>query len=165
MSELLSPQLLYALGLLILGFILILLEIFVIPGLNIFGILGFLTLCSGVFVAYRVGPVYAGVVGALGIVGTGLLIWLLVRQRAWSRLVLARATTRAEGYDASEPGISDLVGRRGEAATPLRPAGRMALEEELVDVVTEGDFIERGGLVVVVVVDGNRVVVQRVVDK
>ena len=34
----LSPELLYAVGLLILGFVLILLEIFVIPGFNIFGI-------------------------------------------------------------------------------------------------------------------------------
>ena len=163
MSEFLSPQLIYALGLLILGFILILLEIFVIPGFNMFGILGFLTLCSGVYVAYRVGPEYAVVVGAVGLAGTAALIWMLVRQRAWSRLVLDNATTREAGYDSSKPGISDLVGQCGEAVTPLRPAGRMALGGALVDVVTEGDFVERGVMVEVVLVDGNRVVVQRVV--
>ena len=164
MSEFVSPQLVYAVGLLILGFILILLEIFVIPGFNIFGILGFFTVSSGVYVAYRVGPAQAGVVGALGLLGTAILVWIMVRNRAWSRLVLESATTREEGYDVSRSGLGDLVGVRGLAVTALHPAGRMEVGEELLDVVTEGDFVEKGALVEVVVVDGNRVVVQRVVE-
>ena len=38
----------YALALLVLGFVLVLMEIFVIPGLNIFGIVGFLTAVAGI---------------------------------------------------------------------------------------------------------------------
>ena len=165
MTELVSPQLAYAVGLLILGFILILLEIFVIPGFNIFGILGFLTVCSGVYVAYREGPEYAVVVGAIGVVGTLALVRLLVRNRVWNRLVLESATTRAAGYDVSKSGLEGMLGERGVAVTALRPAGRMEFGEKLVDVVTEGEFVEKGVLVEVVVVDGNRVVVQRVVDE
>ena len=156
-----SPELLYALGLLILGFVLILLEIVVIPGFNIFGILGFLTVCSGIYVAYRIGPAYAAGVGAIGLAGTVVLVWLLARNRAWDRLVLKSKTTRAEGYDSSKPGLQSLVGQQGEALTPLRPAGRAQFGEEPVDVVTEGDFITRGEIVEVLAVDGNRVVVHQ----
>ena len=42
----------YALALLVLGFVLVLLEIFVIPGLNIFGIIGFIAAVAGVVFAY-----------------------------------------------------------------------------------------------------------------
>ena len=42
----------YSLALLVLGFALILLELFVIPGLNIFGFIGFLATVAGVGFAY-----------------------------------------------------------------------------------------------------------------
>ena len=157
----LTPELLYALGLLILGFVLILLEIFVIPGFNIFGVVGFLTVCTGVFVAYQVGPLHAVGVGALGLAGTVVLVWLLVRNRAWQRLVLESETTRDQGYDSSRPGMEELVGARGAVLTPLRPAGRVQIGQEIVDVVTEGDFVKTGEEVEVLEVAGNRVVVQR----
>ncbi len=38
----------YAIGMLVIGFLLILLEIFLIPGINIFGILGFGTVCAAI---------------------------------------------------------------------------------------------------------------------
>ena len=152
----------YALSLLILGFGLILLEIFVIPGFNIFGIMGFLTLCTGVYYAYaELGPGQAVVVGILGLIGTVALIWLLIRNRAWSRLVLESKTTREQGYDSTQPGLGELVGQQGEALTPLRPAGRARFGEQIVDVVTEGNFVTLGEKVEVLAVEGNRVVVHR----
>ena len=161
----LSPELLYAVGLLILGFVLILLEIFVIPGFNIFGILGFLTICTGVYVAHKLGPGYAIGVGALGVGGTVALVWLLVRRRAWQRLVLESKTTRDQGYDSSRADMDSLVGARGTALTPLRPAGRGQIGENIVDVVSEGDFVATGEEVEILEVAGNRVVVQRFIKE
>ena len=156
-----SPELLYAVGLLVLGFVLILLEIFVIPGLNIFGIIGFFTVCTGVFVAYKLGPGHAIGVGALGVGGTAALVWLLVRNSAWQRMVLDSKTARDQGYNSSRPDMEALVGARGAALTPLRPAGRVQIGEQIVDVVTDGAFVTTGEEVEVLEVAGNRVVVQR----
>lgn len=162
--SLLDPELAawgYSLLLLLLGFVLVLLEIFVIPGLNIFGILGFGTLLVGIWYAYAtLGATAAAVVGVLGIVGTGALVRLLVRNRAWQRMVLSSRTSRQEGYDAAPAGLDGLLGQVGRAATPLRPAGRAFFGERSVDVVSEGNFIENGSAVEVVAVRGNRVVVQ-----
>ena len=150
----------YAIGLLILGFVMILLEVFVIPGFNIFGIAGFATVCMGVYFAYaRLGTQAAFLVGLAGLVGTVTLVWLLIRNRAWQRLVLERKTDRASGYTSAPASLETLVSSIGVATTPLRPAGRAQFEEQIVDVVTEGDFIESGDQVQVLSVHGNRIVV------
>ena len=154
---------LYAIGLLILGFVMILMEIFVIPGFNIFGIAGFATVCMGIYFAYaKLGTEAAVYTGLAGVVGTGALIWLLVRNRAWQRMVLERQTDRASGYTSAPAGLEDLVASKGVALTPLRPAGRAQFDEQIVDVVTEGDFVESGDQVEVLSVHGNRIVVHTV---
>lgn len=166
MSELVGAEALpwiYAIGLLILGFVLILLEIFVIPGFNIFGLSGFVTVCLGVaFAYYKLGTGPAILVGFLGMSGTGALIWMLVRNRAWQRLVLETETDRDSGYHSAPVGLrlDELVSQAGVAVTPLRPSGRAKFGEQLVDVVTEGNFIDPGAQVEVLSVNGNRVVVQ-----
>ncbi len=158
--------LIYSLLLLILGFGLILLEIFVIPGVNIFGIVGFCTMSAGVWYAYaKLGTGSAAVVAVLGLGGTFLLVRLLIRVRAWHRIVLDTDTGKSRGYDSSAPGLADLNGLSGEALTPLRPAGRAKIGDRIIDVVTEGDFVSTGEPIEVVEIGGNRVVVQKSADK
>ncbi|WP_238473393.1 NfeD family protein [Desulforamulus profundi] len=48
------------------------------------------------------------------------------------------------------------------AATPLRPAGTALIDGKRVDVVTEGEFIMPGTPVLVVMVEGTRVIVNAV---
>ena len=150
----------YSVGLLILGFVLILLEVFVIPGMNIFGILGFGTVCVGIWFAWaRLGPGPAILIGLLGMGGTAALVWSLVRNRAWDHLIRVDKTDRASGYDSSTGEWADLAGAVGTALTVLRPAGRARFGERIVDVVTDGGYIALGAAVEVLEVHGNRVVV------
>ena len=71
-----------------------------------------------------------------------------------SRLVLNEVSTRTGGGD-----LEKYIGKIGAAHTPLRPAGIAELDGVRLNVVTEGDYIERGATVRVVRVSGNRVVV------
>jgi membrane-bound ClpP family serine protease len=52
-----------------------------------------------------------------------------------------------------------LLGQKGSAVTRLAPSGKAQVGDELVDVITEGEFIDRGSAIVVTEVRGNRVVV------
>ena len=54
------------------------------------------------------------------------------------------------------------VGEEGVARTILRPAGKAEFGAALVDVVTDGEFLERGARVRVTMVEGDRVVVEAV---
>ena len=153
----------YALALLVIGFLLMRIEVFVIPGLNIFGLIGFLSAVAGVYFAYaKMGLGAAFIVAAVGLSGTVVLLRTVLKMRGWRRLVLSSATSREGGYNSALPGRDELLGQLGTALTPLRPAGRAQLGERAVDVVTEGGFVERGTAVEVVRVAGNRVVVHKV---
>ncbi|MDP6380168.1 MAG: NfeD family protein, partial [Phycisphaerae bacterium] len=54
------------------------------------------------------------------------------------------------------------VGEEGTASSTLRPAGKAKFGERLIDVVTEGDFIDAGARVRIIEVHGNRIIVKPV---
>ena len=53
------------------------------------------------------------------------------------------------------------VGDAGQALNDLRPAGRAQFGPLIVDVVTDGAWIEAGSKVVILAIRGNRVVVRK----
>lgn len=61
-------------------------------------------------------------------------------------------------------GLEALRGQTGRTITPLRPSGSTDFGGRRVDTVTEGTMIDRGQLVRVIAVHGNRVVVRQVED-
>jgi membrane-bound serine protease (ClpP class) len=58
--------------------------------------------------------------------------------------------------------FTDLVGHQGTAATHLLPGGRATIDGRLIDVIADGDIIDRGAPVEVVSVRGTRVMVRAV---
>ena len=56
------------------------------------------------------------------------------------------------------------IGQIGLAVSPLRPAGKVQFGEELVDVLTEGDFVDQGSRVRVYRVQGTTVIVRQLAD-
>jgi membrane-bound serine protease (ClpP class) len=53
------------------------------------------------------------------------------------------------------------LGQHGVADSVLRPAGKVRFDDRLVDVVTEGDFLDPGTAVEVVRLEGHHVIVRR----
>ena len=165
-----------------LGLIAIGVEIFVLPGTVVFGLVGFLCLILSLVLS-RQSFVLPG-----NVVEEGLLVTNLSQLTMMFVLVLAlgavmwRVMPKVPGFNkmflvppgsGEEPasnsvtsglGLNNdrlvaLVGRTGEAATTLKPTGAMELDGDRIDVVTEGDFVEQGVRVRVLYVEGNRVVV------
>lgn len=82
---------------------------------------------------------------------------------------LGAMTTTSKVFEAKEAiengaseSRSDLVGSIMMSYTDLRPAGVAVLNEEKFDVVTDGDFIEKGNKIEVVRVEGMRIVVRKI---
>ena len=57
---------------------------------------------------------------------------------------------------------SQLLNQVGEAFTDLRPSGKANIQEQRVDVVTEGVFLEKGNSVKVIAIEGQRIVVRKI---
>lgn len=150
-------------GLIILGFLLILAEIFLIPGFNIFGILGFISVIAGVITAYSsLSIYYAHLILIISIILSLILVRLIIRSRALHRMVLETSQSRKTGFSVQADDLQQLVGKIGIAYTKLRPAGMAIIDNQKYDVVSEGGFIDKNSQVEVAEVNGNRIVVRQV---
>jgi len=162
------------------GVALIALELFVIPGTIIVGVLGGLMALVGLVLSFQsfVLPEnemqtlyleenlqYFVAAVLLLILGGVLLSKILPGLPYFRRVILdspggpGRFTGQAEARILLE---TDRVrpGRRGKALSPLRPAGRADFDGEILDVQTEGEYVEAGTEVEILRVDSNKVVVK-----
>lgn len=148
------------------GVVLLLLELFVIPGFGIFGLGGIIALAVGLFLLLGADAAAAGIV-ALIFLGLAIALWLLFKffpkTNIWRKnLSLRFSSTTDRGYVSSDD-FSRLIGVEGIAYTILRPAGSAQFKDEFVDVVSEGGFIEKGCRVKVISAEGSRVVVRQII--
>ncbi len=155
----------------LLGVLLLLLEIFVIPGFGIAGISGIILILTGIFLSLVKHPLSAPATQltqafytmsfAIIITFAGLILsWkLLPHTGLWKRLVLSSAETRKEGFQ-SAASQESYLGKTGRSLSPLRPTGRAVIEENTQDVITEGEFIDKDKEIKVVKIEGNRIIVK-----
>jgi membrane-bound serine protease (ClpP class) len=169
--------------LVLVGVVLILIEVFVLPGFGIIGVLGIVAVIAGVFLSFTHTdfsiPQYSWEFDRLEEAGFtltmttvlllvfGIATWkLLPRTPLYRRLVLGQSQLIEEGYTVQEPDEADsLVGARGVATSMLRPAGRGRFGNKTLQVVSRAEFIDSGTPIVIVEVEGNRYVVDPVERK
>jgi membrane-bound serine protease (ClpP class) len=154
----------------IIGVILLLIEIFVIPGFGITGIVGIILMVAALFFGL-ITDIDIATTNAISIaiiqlastfVATAIVIYfiwkLLPKSQTFNKLILNENLPSKSGY-AAKPTFENLVGQTGKALTDLRPSGSAIINDERIDVVTEGDYIERGNEIIVKKVEGSKVVV------
>jgi membrane-bound serine protease (ClpP class) len=156
------------------GILLLALELFIIPGFGIAGVLGVGALLGGLILSMTGGGANAEfVLRIAGRVVSSLVVALLAslvvlrflpRLPLARRLVLETDLEASEGYASAPDTDRRWLGRTGHAVSPLRPAGIAHFDGERVDVVSDGDLIEPGATIEVIRVDGNRIVVRHVPD-
>ena len=143
----------------IIGVVLLLLEIFVIPGFGITGISGIVLIVGAlVFAAIDKvsfafpGNIASAVIRSLflviscALVALGLSMWLGSRLLASHKLAFAlHAEQKAEdGYVGVDMSIQAVVGRSGKTITDLRPAGKVRIGRDIYDAVSLlGDYIAK----------------------
>ena len=163
------------------GITFILMEVFVIPGFGIFGIGGIIMVCISIVLAAQSFLIPLNVrdmeklpnslfplVGA----GFGILVAVLALPRIlpdtpFLRNVILSPPQKPEielGDSKDSEATADLahlMGKRGTAATKLMPSGRAKFGDEICDVITQGQVVEKGEPVEVIEAVANRVVVKK----
>jgi len=179
-------------ALFVIGILLLMTEIFVLPGFGIVGFAGILCIMAGLFGMLVKNPpdklpwpqdVPAwndftwGVVGlASGFMGFVVLAWILTKYlpklQFLSGLILLptgakkgsefevsmTAPPESKGSSRTAPTVN--IGDVGEVVSTLRPSGRAKFGDAIIDVVAEGDFLDKGTRIEIIKVRGNRVVVK-----
>jgi membrane-bound serine protease (ClpP class) len=164
------------------GIICLAVELFVLPGMGIFGIGGGMMIIVSIILAsqtfvvptnsyqLRQFPVSLMMVAA-GMAG-GLAAIFAVRRFLpdtpyFNRMMLKPPAPQERDERSRRESLAvldHLHGKRGSATTPLVPAGKAQFGDQLVDVRSDGEFLPKGTPVVVSDVTGNIVVVRRAQD-
>lgn len=164
----------------IVGLILLLLEIFVIPGFGVAGVLGgtlvFLSLVFGLVgtvqdsdfifpVPHLDGLLRAVLVVLCSVVASTVVIFLFARHllhsRTFRRVEVATVQSRHDGYVALPVLSDDLIGQKGITRTTLRPSGNIEVNGEIYEAIAENGYMEKG---VTVKVTGRRDFVLTVIE-
>lgn len=156
-----------AVVLLLVGFCLVVLEVF-IPSGGTLTITAIISVGVSVYFAFAQSPGTGILFLAIAVVGMPLLAYemlkLFPKTEIGRRFLLFGPKDHEEVATSSERKLRSYEGKRGMTTTKLRPAGVAEIEGERVNVVSEGMIIESGKAVEVVDVSGNRVVVREVED-
>ncbi|EHQ92296.1 NfeD family protein [Desulfosporosinus youngiae] len=150
-------------ALILVGVALLAIEVFVIPGFGVSGILGMAALITGIFLVTD--SLLEGLIFTAGAITVlGFIIYLSFRlprtRRIWKKFSLSTRQTSNEGYVAPKPQYEMYLGQVGIALTQLRPAGTGDFNGVHLDVVTEGGFIGIGTSIRIIGVEGTRIIVR-----
>lgn len=157
------------------GLILLAVEIFVIPGFGVTGILGIVCVMAGLtlslvgnhdfdFEAVSTKDFTRAVLTVGCGIATGFLLMLWLSSRIGEKGLLKKVALKADlsGSVSMTYDLSHIVGQEGEAATVLRPSGKIEVNGELYDGVSECGFIERGARIRVTRFESSQFYVERV---
>ena len=169
----------------LIGLVCLAVELFVFPGMGIFGMSGILLmLCSIVMASHtfiwpthdyeyrELGYTLMQVTGMLVVVAVGAAILaryfpslplfnrLILKPEPWTGVETDETTARpvVEGYES----LSFLIGETGRTTSPLRPTGKARFGNLKIDVMAAVGFVETDSLVEVIDVQGTRVIVKQV---
>lgn len=155
-------NLLFATGLILLGFIMIVAEVF-IPSLGALSLLSVVSMGGGVFFAFNESTQWGiwFLFGALfGGIGAGFLAFKVFPKTPIGKKMIVAGPTFGDDPAATDPRQRGLEGKRGIAVSYLRPAGIVEIEGRRVDCVAEGELLDAGTRVVVIRIEGNQVFVR-----
>jgi len=159
------------------GVILLLVEIFLIPGFGVFGILGIAGILTGLtlgmipndafdFTFVPSGELFAALLTVIlaAFAGMALIFFLAPKINSWkafSSIALAGTQRRDEGYTSSFYEES-LLGKEGVTHTRLMPSGKVLIDDEVYDAYSRGEFIDKGEPVKVISTDGTSLKVKKI---
>ncbi|MGD8210750.1 MAG: NfeD family protein [Desulfobacterales bacterium] len=169
-----TELLLLIMGILLLGF-----ELLVIPGFGIAGIAGLLFIAAGAILAFQdfVIPdpslpwqaeiLTQNIVYVLGAFIMAIIVALFVTRYVLPKLSVVVEgpylnTTLEDSHANSFEAEGAKIGDIGVTTTLLRPSGKVKIKNDIFDGITQGEFVEKGTPVKILHIQGNRIIVSRI---
>ena len=165
-----------------LGVALVLVEVFVIPGTVIAGLAGLIAIVAALFLSLQPfatpggamdefvleGNLWNLILVLVSVVVLGFLGSRVLPKLPFFRKLLLTHKDPQESLEntgTDEGQLSPLVHKVGVAVTDLRPSGKIDIDGEPYDVVSDAGYVAAGNEVRVLLVQGNRVVVGPVAEE
>ncbi|MCB8963911.1 MAG: nodulation protein NfeD [Bacteroidales bacterium] len=151
----------------VVGVVLVLVEVFAIPGFGVTGISGIILIVAGLTLAMVDNNIFKGngsfpwilVIKPFSVVVASVFIGLvagialskrLLTSTMFPNLALNSELSGESGFVGIDLHIKNMVGMEGVAITVLRPSGKVQINDQWFDAVSEFGFIDKGEFVKVV---------------
>jgi membrane-bound serine protease (ClpP class) len=164
---------LFVLGLILLG-----VEIFVIPGFGVAGILGIVSIVTGLTLSlvYNDGFDFTFVdpekiirsflivtiSAVLAVIGSLYFGVRFLESSVFDRIILKSSQEKDSGFTSASVTHHSLVGQTGTALTMLRPSGKVEIDGEAYDATALTSYIEKGATIKVIKYETAQLVVRKV---
>lgn len=149
----------YIVTLIVLGFLLLFIEILLVPGFAVTGILGVASLVGSYFYTeHAFGAPASTIVLIINVVGITVMTVYVLRARTWKRFQLKTSIESRVPTCPEDMGIS--LGDIGVTTSRLAPVGTARFNGKSIEVKSLEGFVEEGTNVEVVLIEDNRVTVK-----
>ncbi len=145
-------------SLVVFGLLLVVAEVIFVPGTTVVGIIGFCFLVVGVGLSFKyfgseVGWVMLGSTS----VASGGLLYFSFTTNVWSRFSL-KSSNKSKVNEGELDQL--LVGMEGTTISALRPIGKAELNNQIVEVKTNGDYLDSGSRIRVIKIVSNQIIIE-----
>lgn len=146
------------LALILVGLLFLILEILVVPGTTVVGVVGFILMAIGIWQTY---VVYGSAKGHWVLAGSVVLtlgaLVLSLRSKTWNRAMLhTEILGKTNVYDAGKVKVGD----NGKAVSRLVPMGKAFINDDYYEVRTSGEFLDQETEIIVTKIEHNKIYVK-----
>ncbi len=162
----------------IIGVVLVIIELFAIPGFGVAGISGIILIVTGLTLSMidNIGFDFSGVPLRVTVIAfftviiasfASLVSSFFITQRLFGHhtmfgdLALMSTQQSNEGYISADKHYTEMMDKTGITHSILRPAGKVEIEGEVFDAVAESGYIEKGENVKVVNYENAQLIVRK----
>lgn len=148
--------------LILVGLLLVLAEVFLIPGFGVAGVLGLLSFGGSCFYAFHeLGSLAGIIVLIIDLVSVLIIVFMMLRAKTWKRMTLS---TNIDSKAVSSVENSLNLGEKGRTLTRLAPIGSVKFENDVYEVKALEGMIDPGVDVEIVLIEDNKIYVRQVTD-
>jgi membrane-bound ClpP family serine protease len=146
--------------LILVGILMLLIEILVIPGSGVAGIIGFGLMVAGIWIAYtnegvREGHITLGITLAVNVIG----LLLALRSKTWNNAMLH---TEIDGKTRTIDLDLIKVGDRGKTISRCAPMGKAIFHNQFYEVSAYSDFIDQEKEIEITKISGNKIFIKQI---
>ncbi len=158
------------------GIVLIIIEVFILPGFGVFGVMGLFTSIGSLILIMLNNDLFDFTfVLSKDLVNSSLSVLISVfsfllliifggvkitDSTAFKKIALEQTQERSKGF-ISQKYSDDLVGMKGKSFSVLRPSGKVTIKDKIYDASTSGEFIEKNKIITVISNEGSSLKVKK----
>ena len=149
--------------LILIGILMLLLEILVIPGSGVAGIIGFGLIVAGIWLAYSREGAQAGHITLAVTVGFNLILLVVaLRSKTWKKAMLStEIDSKVRTIDPQHLKVGDT----GKTISRCAPMGKAIFDDKFFEVSAFSDFIDQETNIEVMKISGNKIFIKPIKEK